>query len=182
MSLVKQSIFAAACLLTTLLGCTSQSQPSLDAIQQRVAALEAKEEIRALMQNYGRFVDDRNWEAFADLFATDGGTWDGGMGVAKGRDQIIKMMEDSIGSTNTSSRGDGYSNLHLLSNEIITVDGNKAEAISKWVFVMTATEGGPDVVFIGRYLDQFVNENGLWKFKNRKVLADITSPITPGTL
>ena len=69
-----------------------------DALAERMLALEAKEEIRALLFNYGRYVDDRNWEAFAALFATDGGTWNGGMGIAKGHDEIVQMMSSTIGT------------------------------------------------------------------------------------
>lgn len=145
-------------------------------IEERLHVLEAKEAIRALLFNYGRYVDDRNWEAFADLFADDGGTWNGGMGIARGHDEIVQMMSSTIGTAaNVGASGAGLSNLHLLGNEIITFDGDAATSLSKWVFVMTAADG-PDVVFVGRYNDEFVLENGEWKFKLRTVTSDITRP------
>lgn len=144
-------------------------------VEERLHVLEAKEAIRALLFSYGRYVDDRNWEAFADLFAADGGTWDGGMGVARGRDEIIAMMSSSIGTQPNAGAGGGLSNVHLLGNEIITVDGDTGTSLSKWVFVMTA-DNGPDVVYVGRYEDEFVRENGTWKFKLRTVTGDITRP------
>jgi hypothetical protein len=161
--------------LSLLLPC--QALFAADAsLEARLHVLEAKEEIRNLLFSYGRHVDDRNWEAFADLFATDGGTWNGGMGIARGRDEIIQMMTSTIGTgANVSPNGAGLSNVHLLGNEIITVDGDAGTSLSKWVFVMTA-DNGPDVVYVGRYTDEFVRENGAWKFKLRTVTGDITRP------
>lgn len=150
-------------------------------LEQRLQVLEDKEAIRTLLIDYGRFVDDRNWEAFADLFATQGGTWNGGMGVATGREAIIEMMRTTIEATNRNAAGNGYSNLHLLGNEQIDVDGDHATALSKWVFVMTGADNGPDVTFIGRYQDRFVRENGSWKFQERIVHGDIAKPVNiPG--
>jgi hypothetical protein len=98
------------------------------------------------------------------------------MGIARGRDEIIQMMTSTIGTgANLGVSGSGLSNVHLLGNEIITVDGDTGTSLSKWVFVMTA-EDGPDVVFVGRYTDEFVRENGAWKFKLRTVTGDITRP------
>lgn len=147
-------------------------------VEERLHVLEAKEEIRALLFNYGRHVDDRDWEAFAALFATDGGTWNGGMGVARGHDEIVQMMSSTLGNAaNVGINGTGLSNLHLLGNEVITVEGDSGTAVSKWVFVMTAEDNGPDVVFIGRYNDEFIRENGVWKFKLRTVTSDIARPV-----
>src|SRR5690606_7714837 len=105
-------------------------------LESRLQVLEDKEAIRNLLLDYGRHLDNRNWEAFAELFAEDGGTWDGGMGVARGYEQIRNMMINSIGSDNVGTGGTGLSNLHLLGNETISVDGDSATAHSKWVFVM----------------------------------------------
>jgi hypothetical protein len=152
-----------------------------ESLEKRIQVLEDKEAIRTLLLNYGRFLDARDWEAYASLFATDGGTWNGGMGVAKGYDEILQMMTSTIGTENIGANGSGVSNMHILGNEFITVDGDTASALSKWVFVMTAADGGPDVVFIGHYDDELIRENGIWKFKLRTVTGDITRPVTlPG--
>jgi SnoaL-like domain len=147
-----------------------------ESLEKRIQVLEDKEAIRALLLNYGRFLDARDWEAYAGLFAADGGTWNGGMGIAKGHDEILQMMTSTIGAN-----GSGLSNLHLLGNEFIDVNGDTATALSKWVFVMTAAEGGPDVVYVGHYEDELVRENGAWKFILRTVSGDITRQVTlPG--
>lgn len=171
-----------ALLALALLAVTPALRAAEAAVEARLHVLEAKEAIRTLLFNYGRYVDDRNWEAFAELFAEDGGTWNGGMGIARGRDEIIRMMSSTLGTdANVGANGSGMSNLHLMGNEIIAVDGDAATALSKWVFVMTAADDGPDVVFVGRYEDEFVRENGEWKFKLRTVTSDIARPVAlPG--
>ena len=146
-------------------------------LEQRLIVLEDKEAIRTLLLNYGRYVDARDWDNFVTLFATDGGTWNGGMGIAKGHSEIKNMMVNSIGTgNNIGKNGSGMSNLHLYSNEVIEVTGNTATALSKWVFMMTAESGGPDPVFIGHYVDALIKVNGVWKFQERVVHGDITRP------
>ncbi|MGV3593256.1 MAG: nuclear transport factor 2 family protein [Gammaproteobacteria bacterium] len=172
----------AAVLALALLFLSPAATAADASIEARLHVLEAKEAIRTLLFNYGRYVDDRNWEAFAELFAENGGTWNGGMGIARGRGEIVAMMTSTLGTAaNVGADGSGMSNLHLMGNEIITVDGDTATSLSKWVFVMTAEDNGPDVVFVGRYNDEFVRENGEWKFRLRTVTSDIARPVAlPG--
>ncbi len=144
-------------------------------VEERLQVLEAKEAIRGLLFDYGRLLDARDWQGFSELFAENGGTWNGGMGVSKGREAIKKMMVDTIGSTNAGANG-ALTNLHLLGNELIDVKGDTASAISKWAFVMTDKTQGPVIMYIGRYQDKFIREHGQWKFQERVALADITRP------
>lgn len=175
--MLRQSLFVLA--LSAAISTPAFSADS--ALEARLQVLEDKEEIRALLFNYGRLLDDRDWTAFSELFAANAGTWNGGMGIATGRDEILKMMTSTIGTDNSNAAGNGLSNVHLLGNEIITVDGDAATSISKWVFVMTAEQGGPDFVFVGRYQDRFVRENGAWKFQERVVHGDISKQVVlPG--
>ena len=149
-----------------------QAQPA-SSVEERLTRLEDINAVRTLLHSYGRYVDDRNWQAFSELFAEDDGTWDGGMGVAAGRDSIIEMMSATMPADNVGAGGQGRSNLHLLGNEFITVKGNTGSAVSKWVFVMTAETGGPEMVYVGTYTDELVKEGDDWKFQKRTVTGDI---------
>jgi hypothetical protein len=153
-----------------------------DSLAARVQALEDREAIRTLLLDYGRHLDNRDWDAFAALFAGEEGTWNGGMGIARGPQQIREMMISTIGSDNTGAGGSGLSNLHLLGNEFIDVQGDRATALSKWIFIMTAAEGGPDVVFVGHYADELVKQDGVWRFHERVVHGDIMRPTTVAEL
>lgn len=52
-------------------------------ISSRVERLEDIEEIRTVLTDYGRFLDARDFAAYARLFAKDG-EWVGGFGTVKG--------------------------------------------------------------------------------------------------
>jgi hypothetical protein len=167
-----------ALLFLFLLPHPASAQSETSTLEQRLVILEDKEAIRTLLLDYGRHLDNRDWDAFAALFASEGGTWNGGMGIASGPGQIKDMMVSTIGMENAGANGSGLSNLHLLGNEFIEVSGNTATALSKWVFFMTAVDGGPEAVFLGHYADELIKIEGKWKFRERVVHGDIMRPST----
>jgi uncharacterized protein (TIGR02246 family) len=153
------------------------AQPSLaqdDAsLEQRVAALEAREDIRALIHAYGQALDTRDFHAFASLFEPDEGTWVGGFGTAVGRDAIFRMMDEAIGHANEPF--DPVSH-HVFTNIRIVVDGDRARATTKWIFVVPSAAGQPEWRFLGHYEDQFVRRQGQWLFLRREAFTDIPAP------
>ena len=141
-----------------------------ESVQDRLGMLEDREAIRNLLMDYGKFLDQRDFVAFSGLFAEKDGEWIGGMGDAKGRQAILKLMEESIGK---DTKGLGASNYHIFTNETIRVNGDRAEANTKWLFVVQAESGRPQLFYLGHYEDTFVRENGEWKFQRRLVYGDI---------
>ena len=155
---------------TNRIGMASQSKDQT--VENRLRQLEDREAIRQLLMNYGRFLDQRDFSAFSQLFAENGGEWIGGMGSAKGPQAIQKLMEDTIGK---STGGSKLPNLHLFTNEIIDVDGDRATAVTKWIFVVLGDSNHPQLVYIGHYDDSLQREKGRWKFLRRAVYTDIPS-------
>jgi hypothetical protein len=146
---------------------TEEISPTLE---QRLQTLEDREAIRKLLMDYGRFLDQRDFRAFAALFAAAGGEWIGGMGRVKGRAAIRKLMEDTIGA---DSAGMNSPNFHVFSNETIDVKGDEASALTKWAFVVRGDDNRPQLVYLGHYDDTLIREQGEWKFKRRVVYGDI---------
>ena len=138
-----------------------------DSVADRLRRLEDTEEIRLLLHGYGRFLDARDFASFSGLFAERDGEWVGGMGRAKGRAAIRRLMEESIG-TGTP----GAPSRHLFSNEMISIDGDRAAAVSTWMFLVQA-ESRPQTVYVGRYEDLLVRERGRWRFLRRTVHAEM---------
>jgi uncharacterized protein (TIGR02246 family) len=138
-----------------------------DPVAARLQRLEDRESIRNLLMEYGRTLDGRDWPAFANLFSENGGEWIGGMGPAKGRAAIQKMMETSIG---TGPRGSNY---HVFTNETIEVRGDTATASTKWMFVTATADKRPQPLMSGHYVDTLVRERGAWKFQRRLAYGDI---------
>jgi uncharacterized protein (TIGR02246 family) len=138
-----------------------------DSVAARLQRFEDKAEIEALLLDYGRHLDNRDFAGYASLFAKDG-QWVGGFGTVAAAD-IKAFMEKAMGTQNTAK------NYHLLSNFVITIDGNTATAWSRWAFVVPGDRGA-SIAQAGRYDDTLVRENGRWRFKKRVASNDTAPP------
>src|SRR2546430_536248 len=67
----------------------------LGELRERLRLLEDKEEIRNLIQDYRRTLDDRDLRAFSELFAA-AGTWTGRSGTATGPAGIYSMLAEAL--------------------------------------------------------------------------------------
>lgn len=143
-------------------------QPKSASVESRLQRLEDIEEIRAVLIDYGRFLDARDFASYSRLFAKDG-EWVGGFGTVKGPAAIQVFMEKNIPGPNTAH------NYHLLSNFEIEVHGDTATAWSRWAFVVPGPDGKPVIAQGGRYDDLLIRENGRWKFKRRTASNDLPS-------
>jgi len=141
-----------------------------ETVEDQLRKLQDRVEIRQLLMDYGRFLDQRDFAAFSDLFAEQEGEWIGGLGSAKGSRNIRELMERTIGTDSSMAEA---SNFHLFTNDMIRLDGDRAEATTKWIFVVRSEDGGPQPVFLGHYEDTIVRENGRWRFLRRVVYGDL---------
>ena len=148
---------------------------NIDALAKRVQVLEDREAIRALILAYGQAHDHRDYKTFASLFATNG-EWVGGLGSAKGPDEIFKLMDKTIGHHPTEQGSGTY---HVLTNDQIEIHGDRASAVTKWIYITPGPDNAPKLVYLGHYNDQFIRENGVWKFLRREAPADIAPPPPP---
>lgn len=139
----------------------------------RVQVLEDREAIRALIMAYGQAHDGRDYRAFAELFAEHDGEWVGGLGSAKGRTAIFELMDRTIGH---DPQPDGSGTFHIMTNDQIVIDGDRASAVTKWIFLTPNASNNPQMVLLGHYDDQFIRENGEWKFLRREAPVDIAPP------
>jgi uncharacterized protein (TIGR02246 family) len=144
----------------------------LASLAARVRVLEDREDIRALILAYGQAHDHRDYRTFASLFAQNG-EWVGGLGSAKGPDAIFALMDKTIGH-NPLPNGSGT--YHVMTNDQIKIDGDRASATTKWIYVVPGDDKRPKLMFLGHYDDQFIRENGKWKFLRREAPADIAPP------
>jgi SnoaL-like domain len=143
-------------------------------IRSTTASREPRGDPRLIME-YGKALDQRDWLAFANLFAKNGGEWVGAMGAAKGRLTIQKLMEDTIepSSRTSGATGTRVANVHVFSNETIDIRGDTATGLTKWLFVGSTSDNKPQPLLLGHYVDTFVRENGEWKFQRRLAYGDI---------
>jgi 3-phenylpropionate/cinnamic acid dioxygenase small subunit len=157
------------CLAVSFSG-TQASAQSSDELASRVDALESREQIRELIYAYGYALDHRDFNAFSELFEEIEGTWVGGLGSATGRDAIFKLMNESIGHADQPFEPTSH---HVFTNIQMEVDGDSAEATTKWTFVVQSESGAPQWLYLGHYEDQFVRRQGRWYFLRREAFTDI---------
>ncbi|HTY63402.1 MAG TPA: nuclear transport factor 2 family protein [Acidobacteriota bacterium] len=141
-----------------------------NAVESRLQQLEDREAIRQLLTDYGRFLDQRDFASFSQLFAEKDGEWDGGMGKARGPQEIRKLMESTIGKSGEKAAAP---NFHIFTNQAIHVNGDRADATTKWIFVVQGDANRPQPLYLGHYEDSLVREGGRWKFLRRVVHSDI---------
>ncbi|MCP5143687.1 MAG: nuclear transport factor 2 family protein [Gammaproteobacteria bacterium] len=135
----------------------------------RLDALEAREAIRTLMHEYGRTLDRRDFAAFGALFATSG-TYTSGGRTETGPAAIGAMLQAQFAA---NPAGIKDPNFHVFFNEIIEVHGETASAWSQSAYVVPADDATPRMLFYATYDDEYVKENGQWKFRQRIVKGDM---------
>ena len=161
-------------LLTTLFSQVPPRAAQADSVASRLQRFEDTDEIEALLLDSGRHLDNRDFGAYGRLFAKDG-EWVGGFGTASGGPGGIQaFMEKAMGTAPNAAK-----NYHLLSNFVITVNGDTATAWSRWAFVVPG-ERGATIAQAGRYDDTLVRESGRWRFKRRVASNDTPPPAPPG--
>lgn len=159
----------AAVAAVAITGCAERPSPSGDdALEARVQHLEDTEAIRELLRDYGRHLDRRDIDAWAALFADDG-EWLGGLGHARGREALRGMLADALPPGPPAPGEGGH---HLFADQRVEVDGDRATAQSRWVFI-TTTDGRPSLAMLGTYDDELVRVDGRWLFLRRVVTTDI---------
>ncbi len=154
-----------------------QGRGGADGMAARVQALEGRESIRTLWAEYGRTLDARDFRAFSQLFAKDAEFVGGPGSPARGPDAIGAFLEKAIGTNYPDSKG---KNFHLYFNESIDLQGDHATALSKGGYVMATSDNTKaDFLLLATYRDEFVREDGRWKFKRRQVVGEIPVPRPP---
>ncbi len=149
-------------LLILSTGCVS-THPDIG-LQQRVQRLEDQEEIRQVLIAYGEYLDARDYASYASLFARNG-VWTGGFGSATGPAEIQAMLEKNLGKPQPGFVN--KSSFHLMTTMVVQVTGDTATARSRYLFYTATSDDKPGASLAGRYVDEFVRENGKWKIRRR---------------
>ena len=61
-----------------------------------------------------------------------------------------------------------------MTNDQIVIDGDRASSTTKWIYITANDDNSPKLTYLGHYDDQFIRENGRWKFLRRESLSDIS--------
>ena len=144
-------------------------------LEQRLMRVESIEQIRAMKAHYCDLCDDGyDADALGKLF-TDDAVWDGGkLGYYEG----IKNIHDFfVDMPNVMSFA-----IHNVTNSAVELSEDSQSAVARWYLIQMATqrEQNKAVWLTGRYVDQLVLEDGVWKFKHVSLSARFYSPYDQG--
>jgi uncharacterized protein (TIGR02246 family) len=132
-------------------------------VDQEIAWLVDRTEIRELTARYGRFFDDGDTESFAATFTEDGSMEVNGSRVALGRKELADMCANTP-----------WGVMHVTVDPTIEVDGDKAvQEVTILVVQRAKSMKEPSrVVGSGRYTDELVRTSDGWRFARRTVVLD----------
>ncbi len=146
------------------------TQADFEALKSRVQEIQDRQQIAQLIVEYGHLLDTHDLVGYSNLFARDG-EWIGGFGRAKGPQAILAMMNKYIGTAPFDPRN--VKGFHLLTNIVIHVHGDHATGWSRIVYMVRNKDDKPTPAMGGHYDDQFIREQGQWKFLRRVVMMEI---------
>jgi len=123
--------------------------------------MNSRNEILSLLNNYCYCVDTGDLDGFIKLY--ENGEWSvDGSPVSRGGKEIYDNVISNIiiyddGTPKTK---------HMTANIELTIDeANGVANCQRYITVMQQTEAFPlQAIFSGHYFDEFVNENGEWRY------------------
>ncbi|OBI44052.1 hypothetical protein A5706_04240 [Mycobacterium sp. E796] len=143
-------------------------------------------EIRDVLERYMRYNDDNDAERLTSLFHHDA-TFQGAGQIHKGRDEIGTLFRNAFGTTppgRWTDDGNLFSqprSIHLSSNPVIDLDGDRATAETDFQVVSRSVDGGSVISLIGRFRDRLRRaDDGGWLIESRTIVP--VGRQTEGTL
>jgi uncharacterized protein (TIGR02246 family) len=137
-------------------------------LEERLRAIEDREAIWALICELASCIDRRDFPGFAGLFSTDGALQTVLGPPSRGPAEIQAFLEGAL-----DRPAEHQGSYHHVTNCVIAVDGDRATAESRWTNVGRDADDQPVVAMTGHYDDEFVREDGRWRFAARTILNDI---------
>lgn len=141
-----------------------------DALDARVRRLEDLDEIRQLVIDYKVALDGKDNAAYAALFAADGTLWCTPELQATGRGAIKELVDGMSGGLLAVQVGTDF---HAVANHRIVLDGDIAHGEATWLYFVIGDDGAPQLSKVGHYTDDYVREDGRWRFQRREAVTDV---------
>jgi hypothetical protein len=133
-----------------------------DAKELALGRAESVRAIENLQAMYGYYFDKGQWKQAASLFSANG-TWEFGQsGVYIGNARI----ERALGLTGPQGLAPGQLNNYVMVQPIIHVSADNRTAKARWRSDVLLAKEGKGRWGGGVYENEYVNDNGTWKFSS----------------
>lgn len=134
---------------------TIRGEP-VSSIEERLAIIEAKDEIRELTARYCHAVVDGDVEAIIELFCRDG-VFRMRNSAFTGHAELRQMYQGGVGAKTHKP---------FIQNHVIELDG-PTEASGRCSVEIRIFQEGTAMTAAGHYLDRYRVEDGRWKLADR---------------
>jgi hypothetical protein len=155
-------------------------------LEARVRTLEDIQQIDRLQKIYGYYLDNGMMDKVVDLFSDDAESVEiGDRGQFRGKEGVRRFFWEYLGRGG-KPRDPGTMAIHMQHQGVVDVDPGGRTARGRWYCTMLQArpieEGGPTRSILGHgvYENEFVREDGKWKFKKIFYSLHFRSPLAEG--
>jgi hypothetical protein len=159
---------------------------SLKDLEARMQKVEDILAIDRLQKIYGYYLDNRMVKESIDLFSDNCESIEiADRGVFKGKEGVRRFFNGFMGKANILDLP-GAMGFHMQHQGVVTVDPDGKTAKGRWYIVMILAipiePGGliKSVLSHGVYENEFIKEDGVWKYKKMFMGLHYRSPIEGG--
>jgi hypothetical protein len=141
------------------------------ALETRVQELQARNEIQELRFKYHIAVNEKKPEMIPELFAEDGGIDFAHLGKAQGKAQVAAFYKQALSDLVPFVK-------QFIHNHVITLNGNTGTGLS--YLEATPIFNGESFLVAARFDDEYIRENGQWKFHKMTLVPYFMVPLKEG--
>jgi hypothetical protein len=155
-------------------------EAELAALERDVGILEDTKAIKRLQRAYGYYVDKKLSREIGALFADAPDTTAelGGSGVYVGRARIAEFYDRVIGGEGLE-RGELFN--HMILQGVVHIAPGGRTAKGRWRALIQLGQHSESAVWAeGPYENEYVKEDGVWKFSKVHWYQTFSAPYSPG--
>ncbi len=130
---------------------------------------EDRQDISEVLLRYATGIDRRDWPLFRTVFTDDCQLDYGEVGAWTGGDAVTEFMEQAHAMA-------GHT-MHRLTNQVITVDGDKAQSRTYVDALIMMGESNSGVNAAGFYDDELVRTADGWRVASRQFIQVRVAPV-----
>ena len=163
---------------------------NLTELEKRLQSVEDILAIDRLQKIYGYYLDYGQYKKVIDLFSDNAESMEiAEHGVFKGKEGVRRFFREYMGhgiEGDEASIPPGKLHFHMMHEGVVTVNPDGKTAKGRWYIsmmnILTEKEGGSVKSLIGHgvYENDFIKEDGVWKFKKMLMCIHYRSPISGG--
>jgi 3-phenylpropionate/cinnamic acid dioxygenase small subunit len=132
---------------------------------------EDRQDIADVLVRYATGIDRRDWPLFRTVFTDDCQLDYGEVGSWRGVDAVTEFMQQAHALA-------GHT-MHRLTNQVITVDGDSAQARTYVDALIMLADNNSGVNAAGFYDDEFVRTEKGWQIARRRFIQVRVAPVGP---